>query len=305
MSGVPMAFGGQQLMSLVGASVSPATWRGHGKAWADWLSGVGARNVATQDSLRLEVTVEWLLKLRSMGVSAPVAQRRLSGVAFFFRLCGWPDVSKHFVIRQAMKGWKKEYVLRDRRRPISFGLLCRLVEVCSGVCASAFEATLFSACFSLAFFAALRVGELLPPSGKKPGGLLFQDVVCGNGALRVLVRRSKTDQFGRGVWIPLHQVAGVACPVRLVSAYCAARVGGTNFFTHQDVSPLTKFQFVSVFRACLLRLGVDPKDFGTHSFRIGAATEAARAGLPESEVMRIGRWQSACYARYIRPDLLI
>ncbi|XP_073511592.1 basic phospholipase A2 sphenotoxin subunit B-like isoform X2 [Phyllobates terribilis] len=43
--------------------------------------------------------------------------------------------------------------------------------------------------------------------------------------------------------------------------------------------------------------GNHPKDYGTHSFRIGAATEAARAGLSETEVQRIGRWRSTCLAR--------
>ncbi|XP_044136651.1 uncharacterized protein LOC122928152 [Bufo gargarizans] len=301
----PVGFGGQQLMSLVRSSVSPATWQTHGNSWVQWWGIVGERDVGARDDLRLEVTVEWLLYLRSLRVSAAVAQRRLSGIAFHFKLRGWSDVTKHFVIRQALKGWRKKYVSRESRRPVSFGLLGKLISLLPQVCSSPFEVALFSGSFSLAFFAALRVSELVAPSCRKPGGLSSDDVVLGNDSLRIRVRRSKTDQFGRGAWIPLHPVPGVSCPVHLISQYSSLRSAGCNFFAHADGSPLTKFQFVSVFKSCLALCGADPKEFGTHSFRIGAATEAARAGLPESEIMRIGRWKSACFARYIRPDLLL
>ncbi|XP_044158602.1 uncharacterized protein LOC122944427 isoform X1 [Bufo gargarizans] len=301
----PVAAGAQQLMTLVSSSVTPATWQAHGKAWAEWLVVRGSRDVASRDDVRLEVTVEWLLGMRERGVSAPVARRKLAGVAFYFKLYGWPDVTKMFLIRQAMKGWQKEYVGYDSRRPISFSLLGRLVDVCRVVCFSDFERALVAACFGVAFFAALRVGELVAPSASRNGGLLVSDVILSNNALRVRVRCSKTDQLGKGVWLPILPVASGACPVKLVGEYMSLRVSGGNFFAHADGSPLTKFQFASVLRKCLAQLGFDPGEFGTHSFRIGAATEAARAGLSESEVMRIGRWRSACFARYVRPELLV
>lgn len=68
---------------------------------------------------------------------------------------------------------------------------------------------------------------------------------------------------------------------------------------------LQNFSSFPLFKTCLVRAGVNPDEFGTHSFRIGAVTEAARAELPEAEVMRIGRWKSACFARYVRPELFL
>ncbi|XP_069834815.1 uncharacterized protein [Dendropsophus ebraccatus] len=300
-----MGAGGQRLMSLVSSSVTPPTWQRHGKAWKAWLQVAGSRDVSSNDDIRLTVTLEYFLQLRDAKVSSSVALRSLSGVAFFLKLHGWPDNTKHFLFRQALKGWKKEHVRREARRPVSYKLLARIVEACSHVCSSTFEEHLFAACFCTAFFGALRIGELLPPSKLKPGGLLCDDVLVSNGSLRLRLRVSKTDQYRKGVWIPIQGVQGSVCPVRCVAAYSAIRPQAHNFFVHADSTPVTRFQFISVFRRCLSAIGIPPGDFSSHSFRIGAATEAARAGLSEVEVQRIGRWRSSCFAGYVRPDLLL
>ncbi|KAJ1119084.1 hypothetical protein NDU88_007270 [Pleurodeles waltl] len=46
--------------------------------------------------------------------------------------------------------------------------------------------------------------------------------------------------------------------------------------------------------------GIDSRHYGTHSFRIGAATEAKRMGNSDTAIMGLGRWKSQCFKRYIR-----
>lgn len=101
----------------------------------------------------LEITLRYMMHLRQGGCSAVVAQRRLSGVRFNLLLA--------FTNRQALKGWKKEGVKTECRRPII--LLGRLHGALQEVCVDSFETLLFKVSFSIAFFAALRVGELVPP----------------------------------------------------------------------------------------------------------------------------------------------
>ncbi|KAM3926861.1 uncharacterized protein RB166_009695 [Leptodactylus fuscus] len=68
--------------------------------------------------------------------------------------------------------------------------------------------------------------------------------------------------------------------------------------------PFGRLTFVAVFRKCVVASGREPKEFGSHSFRIGAATEAARHGLGEDVVRKIGRWESIRFRSYLRPGWL-
>ena len=50
----------------------------------------------------------------------------------------------------------------------------------------------------------------------------------------------------------------------------------------------------------LALVGIDSAAFTGHSFRIGAATSAAGADMPDSLIQTLGRWKSAAFLSYIR-----
>lgn len=88
-------------MPLVQMLLSTPTWRAHGKVWEERVAVAGMFGMVPDASLRLKSTLRYLVSLRVRGVSAGVAQRRLSGLHFHFLLCSWEDVA--FFIRQALK----------------------------------------------------------------------------------------------------------------------------------------------------------------------------------------------------------
>ena len=68
----------------------------------------------------------------------------------------------------------------------------------------------------------------------------------------------------------------------------------------QDGRPLTKSLFVGRVRKALTLAGIDQGNYAGHSFRIGAATAAAAAGVPAHTIKIMGRWSSDAYTLYIR-----
>ena len=47
-------------------------------------------------------------------------------------------------------------------------------------------------------------------------------------------------------------------------------------------------------------IGLDPTVFGTHSLRIGGATQLAMCNFSGSQIKEVGRWASDSYRKYLR-----
>ena len=63
--------------------------------------------------------------------------------------------------------------------------------------------------------------------------------------------------------------------------------------------PLTQKKLNGILRCLLQQGGVNQADYASHSFRIGAATTAAAAGIPAWLIRTLGRWSSNVYMDYI------
>ena len=63
---------------------------------------------------------------------------------------------------------------------------------------------------------------------------------------------------------------------------------------------LTRSAVVHLLRDAARWAGPTYKSLKGHSFRIGAASTAAAAGLPDWLIKVLGRWSSDCYQLYIR-----
>ena len=69
-------------------------------------------------------------------------------------------------------------------------------------------------------------------------------------------------------------------------------------FIWQDGTPLQKPQFTKAVKLALTQAQLPAKKFAGHSFRIGAATTAASAGLEDSTIQTLGCWKSSSYLLY-------
>lgn len=286
--------------------MSEKSWQAYAGIWDKW-EGVLRQVGGCQSPEEYETALLYFVGLAyENNLSFSGVSQRMAAVAFWLKARGLQDISKSFLVRQALKGYRKRGGAPDRRRPVSYRLLEQVCDRLSLVCSSEFEVFLFRAAFSLAFFGAFRVSELVASNKKVVGGLLRADVEVSTESLVCRLRRSKVDQWGKGSRVFLYCLVGSeVCPVLSVTRFLALRPEGPKgLLVHQDGSALSRYQFLAVFRRCLRGLGLEDKEFCTHSFRIGAATEAARWGLDDTVIKRIGRWESSRFRGYVRPQLL-
>ena len=91
------------------------------------------------------------------------------------------------------------------------------------------------------------------------------------------------------------------CPLAAILSYMARRkLGKGPLFWFEDGRPLTRDRFVTKVRKVLQQIGMEPKNYAGHSFRIGAATTAVRKGIQDSLISALGQWESITYQLYVR-----
>ena len=165
------------------------------------------------------------------------------------------------------------------------------------------------AAMCLAFFGFLRTSEFTVDRlfqeeihlGKRD--IAFEPSLVS--PVRMIVNNicSKTDPFRKGIKLTIGKTGENICAVNAVKHYFSlldTKEQKKPFFSFQDGKPLSRIRFVKEVQTLLEMSGVNPLHFNGHSFRIGAATAAAAAGLPSWLIKNLGRWTSDCYERYVR-----
>jgi site-specific recombinase XerD len=136
------------------------------------------------------------------------------------------------------------------------------------------------------------------------------DFTSGRTVSQLRLPSSKTDTDRRGVRIPLGKASGPVCAVKAIALYQrrlpreAAETTGP-LFVFEDGKPMTAAWFSGRLQEQCRRHGYFGR-VSPHSLRIGAATTAARVGVPDHLIKLLGRWKSDCFQRYLRvqPDEL-
>ena len=214
--------------------------------------------------------------------------------------------------RLVLKGISRtNSVSRVKRDPITPEILKAMISILQVGFLGKYLDIMYQAIFLSAFHGFLRCGEFTSPTAifDSTHGLTRADIkVQGAGPHRILqihLRYSKTDPTGQGVVVQLFPLHTVLCPVQAVEEYLPLResLGGdslTPFFMMPSHLPLTRCDFALHLGQVLQCIGLGQAYIRPHSFRIGAATAAAKAGVPDHLIKTLGRWSSDSYQRYIR-----
>jgi len=295
---------------LFHASLASSTWVTYRKGverFINFRNQVGLSQVWPVPESHLLLFISFL----SIEDYAPsTISTHIAALSFVHNANGWVNSTESFLVRKLKEGCRRTNTSHDFRLPITPPLLGRLISILPVICKSYYEAQLFSSAFLLAFYGFLRVGEFAKTTSNRDLSKLISlnDVRISNAGIHLTIRYSKTDQ--RGLTSVL-QITGSSqpklCPVKALSAYLESRpcVPGP-LFIHFNGEVISANQFSYVLKEGIKLVGLCPKSFGSHSFRIGAATAAAINGVSEELIKLWGRWRSSCYRRYIRPcDIVV
>ena len=166
---------------------------------------------------------------------------------------------------------------------------------------------MFWAACTLGYFVFLCLAEFTVPSMASFSAslhLTVQDIavdgIFAPSCMRVRIKASKTDPFLKGVEIHIGWSVYPLCAVEAMMAYLMQRGNAPGpLFLLQDGCPLSRVCLTDWLRQILSAAGFQG-NFSSHSFRIGAATVAARNGVPDHLIQALGRWSSNAYQFYIR-----
>ena len=213
----------------------------------------------------------------------------------------WP------ILQYTLRGIKRSAVAipTQVRLPITVDILKRMQRVLfPSPTTFPYDSLMLWAACCLSFFGFLRSGEATAQTASSIP-IHYYDVSTDShtdpSMVRVFMRQSKTDPYGKGAFIYLGRTRQDICPVVALLNYLARCPTSSNsaLFINHDGTPFTRDQFVRRVKTTISAAGIDSTHYAGHSFRIGAATTAAQAGLSHNMIKTLGRWNSEAYQTYI------
>ena len=222
------------------------------------------------------------------------------------KLADMADPTQHFVVKKLLAGAKKLAAKPDTRLPITPTVLHQIVNATPFIVSSHYVRCMLQSMFLLCFHAFLRIGEITIHS-KAWHEFVIQvsDVTISTSSLTLVMCHFKHNTSGRPVTLSISRTHDKYCPVLALSRFLQVRATAQGpLYACANAYPVSRNFFCEHLTKTLKYAGLDPDKYKGHSFRIGAATAAADAGLSETQIQTMGRWKSTAFKRYIRIPML-
>jgi len=262
-------------------SLAPATRRAYRSglaAFRAWCEGASVLALPASP----ETVAAFLAAEADAGRAVATLEQRAAAIRWAHEAAGQESPTAAKVVRSTMAGIRRERGSAPKRKAPA------TVERLAAMVAHADPATLKGlrdrALLLFGFASALRRSEL--------AALQVADLEETERGLLVTLRRSKTDQEGRGhTRAVLHGRRPELCPVRALSAWLdAAGVTEGRVFRSVDRhgnpgESLSTRTVAEVVKQHARRAGLDPAEFAGHSLRAGFVTSAAERGARAERIM--------------------
>lgn len=257
-----------------------------------------------------EEKVCYFVVYQALFVGLPTVYKYLSGIrsAQLDMGIAWPETAGWHRFSRVMRFLKKKYgcaVSAPPRRPITTEVLEAFLPTLD---LSLHNDRLFFAASCLAVFCFWRGSEFLFSAGSATNHhlLLGQFQWTGSGrntGVSIRLLHSKTKWWRRDVMTRASSTGTAACPVKAVAAYLSASKLGLSaksfLFTLADGAPLSRSWMLARTARALADANIDDDRYRSVSWRGGGALSARRAGVSDSVIKMLGRWQSNAFMFYL------
>lgn len=300
------------LRQFLEAGLAPSTQKVYAAGWNRYTSFTRSFNLVPTP-VTSEKAILFVAFLGTQGLSLSTIESYLSALRHV-RLTSSPSdhcPSLHSpqmsLLLRGIRRTQSQPGPRLVRLPMTPTLMRRIKSSLATQARSYGNILLWAAC-CVGFFGFLRCGEFLVPDSATfdpHSHLSLHDISLDTSAscwvIMLYIKTSKTDQFHQGCSVALGSTGSDLCPVAALLDYLAVRGKAAGpLFQLENGQPLKRRTFTTQVQQALTASGVNGSLFNGHSFRIGAATAASAAGVPETTIKLLGRWQSSAYQQYIR-----
>ena len=244
----------------------------------------------------------YLTHLSTKEIKISTIKRRLVSIGVIHKMKGHYLDTKHPVIIENLMGIKRRKgTMQKGKKPLLINELKHIIDVINQSNDPELKKLRNKALLLLGFSGGFRRNELI--------SLDIEDIEFVFEGLKIVVKRSKTDQFGEGFTkgIP-HFTDSLYCPVANLKRWInVSKIKKGALFTRfAKGSKLTNFRLTDqsvslIIKNYLKKTSIDSKNYSGHSLRSGFATSAAEAGAEERNIMAMtGHKSTEMVRRYIK-----
>ena len=212
-------------------------------------------------------------------------KRRIASISVIHKLKGHYLDTKHPIIMENLHGIKRTLGSRQKaKKPILINDLKLIIKAIDQ------EKIRDKALILVGFAGGFRRSELV--------NLDYEDVEFVSEGVKILVKRSKTDQSGEGTVkaIP-HFDNKEFCPVLALKNYINQK---NSIKSERKVFGISDKSVALIIKRYAEKAGLDPSKYAGHSLRSGFATTAAEFGAEERNIMAMtGHKTTQMVRRYI------
>ena len=213
-------------------------------------------------------------------------KRRIASISVIHKLKGHYLDTKHPIIMENLHGIKRTLGSRQKaKKPLLINDLKLIIKAIDK------EKIRDKALILLGFSGGFRRSELV--------SILHEDIEFVPEGIKILIKRSKTDQSGEGIVkaIPYFDNQEF-CPVLTLKDYINKKISKKN---EDKIFEISDKSVALIIKKYAQKAGLDSSKYAGHSLRSGFATTAAEFGAEERNIMAMtGHKTTQMVRRYIQ-----